>query len=52
MNEIQNGFYPGSTGTEFGPRIMITFISDIMRIRGQYVEVLLCCLSELSKLQL
>jgi hypothetical protein len=42
MNEIQNVFYHGVTGTEFGPRFVITFISDIIRIRGLYVEVLLC----------
>jgi len=51
MNEIQNGFYPGDTRAEFGPRFVITFISD-MRIRGQYVEMLLCYLPGLSKLQL
>jgi hypothetical protein len=42
VNEIQNGFYPGGTGTQFGPRFVIIFISDIMRIRRQYAEVLLC----------
>jgi hypothetical protein len=45
MSEIQNGFYPEGTGTEFEPRFTIIFISDIMRIRGQYVEVILCYLS-------
>jgi len=45
MNEIQYGFYPGGTGTEFGPRFVTTFASDLVRIRGQYVELLLCFLS-------